>query len=145
MFTVWIALLPIHVPVVQLPARVSSLLPSGATFVNKWIVIPHYHRVNVTRFCDTYKNKHKSSLLWCTCPTKNSRGLWPLREVRPYRPCDSLCNFTYHVRRTIWVLHRSGKVQDSVSFMIRDPDGGCSVSLKSSYCLTNWARLRVAL
>ena len=35
----------------------NSLLPPGATPTNKCIAIPHYHRVKVTHFCDTYENK----------------------------------------------------------------------------------------
>ena len=37
-------------------------------------------------------------------------------------------NITYHVRRTIWVFHRSVTLQYSVSFMIQDPAEGYSVS-----------------
>ena len=128
---------PHLVPVAQVPSRVSSILPPGATFVNKYIVIPHHHRVKVTLFCDI--NKNKRSHLSCGAPILPRAHVVFEHSERypPDRPSEPLCNITYHVRRTIWVFHRSGTLQTSVSFMFREPAGGCSVSLKSSCGLTN--------
>ena len=117
----------------QVAALASLLLPTGATLLNKTFVSALYLCVKVTQFPDTsLKNNTLYLLLWCTCPLKSSRGPCPLREVPTYRPNEPLCNTTYHVRRTFWVLYRSGTLQVSDSLLIFDSARGCSIPIKKA-------------
>ena len=84
----------------------------------------------VPQFSDTSNNK--SWFLWCTCPNKSLRDLWPLRDVPTHRPSEPFCNTSYHVRGTFGVFHRNGMLQFSVSHLSSDSAWGCSISVKKT-------------